>query len=119
MLSISLNEDQGKRDTEMTKYTIRTVGNRALYRDLYESIDEETTHRTASGAAARLIALSRKARKWANSMGAWGTIEIEIDGKALDTMDTTGIFADADEAAFGYDSDRSRAKARIINTLTA
>ena len=43
----------------MTKIIIRTIGNRALYKSLYTSIDSETTHRTESGAARRCLAVRR------------------------------------------------------------
>jgi hypothetical protein len=96
---------------------IRTVGNRSLYRDLYAKIDSETKHRTASGAADRLIKIARQSRRWGETMGQWGSVEIEIDGKKLDHMDVFGLFGDADEAAFGHEMDRWLARSRLISAL--
>lgn len=98
---------------------IRTIGNRALYRNLAESYDAETSHRTATGAAARLVKISREARKWSRATGQWGRVEIEIDGKTLDSMDLTGIIADADEAAYGTQWEKDAAKRRLIAAFDA
>lgn len=84
----------------MTKITIRTIGNQALYRDLQASLYSETHHRTTSGAARRLAKIGRDSETWARTMGHWGKIEIEIDGKLLDDFDTLYITSGAADRAW-------------------
>lgn len=102
----------------MTNITIRTVGNRSLYRHLYESFDSETRHRTATGAVTRLMQIARQSRRWGKSVGQWGTVEIVIDGERLGDAEMTGILADADEAVYGYPMDHRPAQARITDALS-
>jgi len=71
----------------MTTITIRTVGNPALYQSLQSSIASETRHRTVSGALRRLEAIHRASQRWAETMGNWGGVEIEIDGEPLGGLD--------------------------------
>ena len=101
----------------MTSITIRTVGNRSLYQHLYESIDSETHHRTASGAATRLMQIARQSRRWSESVGQWGTVSIIADGAVLDHLEVTGILADADEAVHGYPLDRPPARLRVVDAF--
>lgn len=84
----------------MTKITIRTIGNPALYRSLQESLFSETQHRTTSGASRRLAKIRRDSERWAQNMGHWGKIEIEIDGQTLDSFDTLYIVEGAADRAW-------------------
>jgi len=78
----------------MTKITIRTIGNRSLYRSLAESMDSESHHRTASGAVRRMIEIDRLTSQWAKNSGQWGHIEISIDDKTLDDIDAWELCLD-------------------------
>ena len=68
----------------MTTITIRTIGNRSLYRSIYESIDSSTTHRTAGGAARRYMTLLTQIEDWGRNYGKWGRVEIEVDGRLVE-----------------------------------
>ena len=80
---------------------IRTVGNRSLYRSLYEDIDSETKHRTASGALRRLEKISRDSQTWFRSVGQWGHVEVDVDGSPLEDLDL-GCLLDAVEEYLRY-----------------
>lgn len=103
----------------MTKIIIRRVGNRALYRSLYESIDATTEHRTPTGATRRLVNLAREGRKLGTTVGQWGHIEIEIDGIKLQPGDVTAIFYSAYDAVDPRNPafDRLDAQACVYKTL--
>ena len=82
----------------MSRITIRTVGNRSLYRSLYEAYDSETHHKTASGAATRLMRIERVSRDWAQASGMWGDVKTYVDGKAVDLDDEWRLGDLAEEA---------------------
>jgi hypothetical protein len=75
----------------MTTYTVRTVGNPGLYRSLRESVASETRHRTVSGLIRRLRSINHQSEAWAQSMGRWGSVEIDVDGKPLDGADVFSL----------------------------
>jgi hypothetical protein len=80
--------------------TIRTVGNRALYRSLYENIDSETSHHSIGGAVRRIKQINAASKNWVKSVGDWGTVEIEINGEKLEGMDVLWL---SDYDAADYD----------------
>ena len=69
------------------KIIITRNANRALYRDLQKSIDGHWTHRTVNAAARRLIWLARSGDRLAKSVGNWGGISIQIDGRDISEFD--------------------------------
>jgi hypothetical protein len=75
----------------MTDITIRTIGNRALYRSLYESIDSKTRHRSIGGAMRRIAQIEAASKVWATTMGNWGRVEITIDGRILDDYEADAL----------------------------
>jgi hypothetical protein len=101
----------------MTRYTIRTVGNPALYRSIQESLATETHHRTTSGAARRLMEIVRQSRRWTANVGNWGNVEIEINGQTLSDDDAYWVFCQAteelnDPITFANDTKRALERAQ-------
>lgn len=65
------------------KIKVITAGNRSLYRSTYQSIDNVSHHRTATGAARALLKAHRKGLILATTCGDWGYYTLEIDGRLL------------------------------------
>ena len=84
------------------KIEITRIGNRSLYRDLYEDIDRTTRHRTFTGAARSILKMSREAATLSKTVGDWGRIEVTIDGVTLDNIDAIYLLLEADNANEDY-----------------
>jgi len=84
------------------KIEITRIGNRSLYRDLYEDIDRTTRHRTFTGAARSLLKMSREAATLSKTVGDWGRVEVSINGVTLDNIDAIYLLLEADNANEDY-----------------
>ena len=101
------------------RITIRLVGNRSLYRDLYTAIDSETSHHTASGAARRMVALHSEIERLASNFGNFGHVEIEINGQRVPSFDADGLFFDTHLANEGKAGARNSLETAWEKALTA
>ena len=59
----------------LARIVVRIVGDRALFHNMLEHIDNETVHQTADEAARRLMVIENN---------DWGRVEIEIHGEPVE-----------------------------------